>query len=346
MPALARGDAERLLCFVGEAESLGGDDPFTGELLVELGKLISADWVTYNELDRVRKRVLFYLPRPGDDDDSDGEIDDAAWEIMLDHPVCRRHFLGDFGAHKLSDFLTRSELHRTQLFNLWFREWGIEHELSVAVPSPLWHTQSVLFDRKEGKDFTERDRLVLDLLQPHFARIGRAARTRRLLAAALAGLEQAERSDRRGVILLANGDEVEFASPAAQRLLDEFFPAQSGGLPPAALAEWLQSGTGQPLILRRGSRGLTVERTTDTLLLEERHDDVQLTVREREVLAWVARGKTNAEIAELLWLAPSTVRKHLENVYAKLGVRTRTAAVARFLGLIEPAGDSAASSQG
>jgi DNA-binding CsgD family transcriptional regulator len=60
-----------------------------------------------------------------------------------------------------------------------------------------------------------------------------------------------------------------------------------------------------------------------------------LTARERDVLSWVARGKTNAEIAQLLWLAPSTVRKHLENVYAKLGVNTRTAAVARFLGLIE-----------
>jgi DNA-binding CsgD family transcriptional regulator len=68
---------------------------------------------------------------------------------------------------------------------------------------------------------------------------------------------------------------------------------------------------------------------------EERHQQVQLTPREREVLAWVARGKTNAEIARLLWLAPGTVRKHLENVYAKLGVSTRTAAVARFLGLID-----------
>ena len=35
-------------------------------------------------------------------------------------------------------------------------------------------------------------------------------------------------------------------------------------------------------------------------------------------LSWVARGKTNLEIAELLWLAPSTVRKHLENIYAKV----------------------------
>jgi DNA-binding CsgD family transcriptional regulator len=53
-----------------------------------------------------------------------------------------------------------------------------------------------------------------------------------------------------------------------------------------------------------------------------------LTAREQQVIAFVAQGKTNPEIAELLWIAPSTVRKHLENVYAKLGVHTRTAAAA------------------
>ena len=78
-----------------------------------------------------------------------------------------------------------------------------------------------------------------------------------------------------------------------------------------------------------------IERTADSLILEERVEGIRLTARERDVLSWVARGKTNAEIAQLLWLAPSTVRKHLENVYAKLGVNTRTAAVARFLGLLD-----------
>ena len=53
------------------------------------------------------------------------------------------------------------------------------------------------------------------------------------------------------------------------------------------------------------------------------------------MLALVAQGKTNAEIAHRLWVAPGTVRKHLENVYAKLGVNTRTAAVAHLLGLID-----------
>jgi DNA-binding CsgD family transcriptional regulator len=50
---------------------------------------------------------------------------------------------------------------------------------------------------------------------------------------------------------------------------------------------------------------------------------------ERESLAWVARGKTNREIAAVLYLAPGTVRKHLDNVYAKLDVGSRAGAVAR-----------------
>jgi DNA-binding CsgD family transcriptional regulator len=53
-----------------------------------------------------------------------------------------------------------------------------------------------------------------------------------------------------------------------------------------------------------------------------------LTPREAEVLGWVARGKTNVEIASALFISPHTVRKHLENSFEKLGVRTRTAAAA------------------
>jgi len=54
-----------------------------------------------------------------------------------------------------------------------------------------------------------------------------------------------------------------------------------------------------------------------------------LTPREREILLWVARGKSNREIASVLYLAPGTVRKHLDNVYDKLGVSNRAGAVGR-----------------
>jgi DNA-binding CsgD family transcriptional regulator len=58
-----------------------------------------------------------------------------------------------------------------------------------------------------------------------------------------------------------------------------------------------------------------------------------LTGREIEVLAWVAGGKTNAETAELLSIAPGTVKKHLDHIYEKLGVGTRTEAVVTAMGI-------------
>jgi DNA-binding CsgD family transcriptional regulator len=55
--------------------------------------------------------------------------------------------------------------------------------------------------------------------------------------------------------------------------------------------------------------------------------DGGLTARESEVLEWVGEGLTNKEIGKRLAISPGTVRKHLENAYAKLDVHTRTAAV-------------------
>jgi DNA-binding CsgD family transcriptional regulator len=59
----------------------------------------------------------------------------------------------------------------------------------------------------------------------------------------------------------------------------------------------------------------------------------QLTPREREILAWAARGKTNHEIAAALYISPGTIHKHLDNIYTKLDVPNRTAAVSRAYGL-------------
>ncbi len=63
----------------------------------------------------------------------------------------------------------------------------------------------------------------------------------------------------------------------------------------------------------------------DNLVLEIK---LQLTPRESEVLMWVARGKSNRDIAEILKLSPRTVNKHLEQIYAKLGVENRASAAA------------------
>jgi hypothetical protein len=106
VPELTKADAERLLDFVSEAETLGGDEPFTGELLVELGRLVQADWVTYCELDRVRKRNLHHVGRPGDEDDGESDASDSlCWDFVMEaHTVCLQHQRGDTRALKVSDF--------------------------------------------------------------------------------------------------------------------------------------------------------------------------------------------------------------------------------------------------
>ncbi|HEY6255111.1 MAG TPA: response regulator transcription factor [Xanthobacteraceae bacterium] len=72
---------------------------------------------------------------------------------------------------------------------------------------------------------------------------------------------------------------------------------------------------------------------TENLVLKRK---LQLTQREAEVLMWIARGKSNRDIAEILSLSPRTVNKHLEQIYAKLGVENRASATAvavRMLGV-------------
>jgi DNA-binding CsgD family transcriptional regulator len=332
LATLTARDAEHVLRFVATAEELGGDDPFTPEVLEELGHLVEADHIAYCELDRVRQRERLGVSRPGDEE---GEPDVSYWEITDEHPVCSRHNGGFFGALKLSDFASLKALRKSRIYALWFRPGGVERELNVAIPSPPWHTKTFLFDRELGRrDFTERDRLVLDLLQPHFARLWHGARVRRQLRAALESLEGSSEQDGRAVILLGAGGVIEFESPAARRLLREYFGANGRREISAPILEWFESGS-PTLARRRGEHRLTISRAGSTLLLEEARDELALTSRERQVLAWVARGKTNSEVAQILWVTPATVRKHLENVYAKLGVHTRTAAVTRFLGVLD-----------
>ena len=74
-------------------------------------------------------------------------------------------------------------------------------------------------------------------------------------------------------------------------------------------------------LLRLVEGGLDDDRT----VLKQK---LAVTEREAEVLLWIARGKSNRDIAEILDLSPRTVNKHLEQIYAKLGVENRTSAAA------------------
>jgi DNA-binding NarL/FixJ family response regulator len=61
-----------------------------------------------------------------------------------------------------------------------------------------------------------------------------------------------------------------------------------------------------------------------------------LTEREAEVVLWVAQGKSNVDVATILGMSDKTVKKHLGNVFEKLGVESRTAATLRAIEALHP----------
>jgi DNA-binding CsgD family transcriptional regulator len=84
----------------------------------------------------------------------------------------------------------------------------------------------------------------------------------------------------------------------------------------------------RPHLRAREARAALRRRLRDLKVADDEatESDATLTIREREVVFLAAQGKTNAQIAAELWITPGTVKKHLENVYAKLGVTGRAAA--------------------
>ena len=79
---------------------------------------------------------------------------------------------------------------------------------------------------------------------------------------------------------------------------------------------------------------IIMREVSDESVVEAMSLSFKLTNREAEVLYWVVKGKINRDIGDILGSSPMTVKKHLERVFAKLGVETRTAAAGMAMGRI------------
>jgi DNA-binding response OmpR family regulator/DNA-binding CsgD family transcriptional regulator len=143
-------------------------------------------------------------------------------------------------------------------------------------------------------------------------------------------------------------------TPLARQLMHDYFGAAPAQVPEPVL-DWLRSESAsategrEPRTLpigrvfgsesrqlvfalqqRTGDDDLLIvmREVSDAAVVEAMVQAFKLTLREAEVLYWVAKGKTNRDIGDILGSSPATVKKHLERVYVKLGVETRTAAAA------------------
>ncbi|TWI60902.1 LuxR family two component transcriptional regulator [Pseudoduganella lurida] len=190
------------------------------------------------------------------------------------------------------------------------------------------------------------------------ARIGAHLQTARLMNQARSAL------DAFGNAMLAvtpHDGRVVWQTPLARQWMAQYFTLPDG-VPvsgtPGALTDWLLGGEcAAPLTVTKGSSRLvfTVADMSNSeqwmIVLREESDTarvqalmalLKLTQRESEVLHWVMMGKTNRDIGDILGTSPRTVNKHLEHVFHKLGVETRTAAAALALNRMRAASPAVA----
>ena len=193
-----------------------------------------------------------------------------------------------------------------------------------------------------GVDYVTKPIVIEEMLARIRVHLGNA----RLTQSARAALDVSGRFlfavNRQGKLL--------WATPQAQKLLADHHGAQADDdfVLPVSLLQWLEQAKGkgssksqaaslpdnpQLRLYYMGETApneflLRLSKESGTAPPPEFTSELGLTTREGEVLAWLSKGKTNRDIAQILGLSPRTVDKHLEQIYAKLGVENRTAAAA------------------
>ena len=195
-----------------------------------------------------------------------------------------------------------------------------------------------------GVDYVTKPIVIEEML----ARIRVHLANARLTQSARAALDVSGRF----LLAVSGQGKIMWATPQAQKLLSENLAADPNDelVLPLPMLQWLeqaQKGTAgsktpamasfsdseQLRLQYVGKLGpneflLRLAKDSSANMPAEFSSELGLTTREGEVLSWLSKGKTNRDIAQILGLSPRTVDKHLEQIYAKLGVENRTAAAA------------------
>jgi DNA-binding CsgD family transcriptional regulator len=355
MTRLRQRDVHAVSAFLAELYRPRTVDELNDHVLQAVRRLVPAEIVGYNEVDARRRRIGFRI----DPAEADSRGSRQAFAAHLrEHPVVRHNRRTPHPSTvKLSDFVTGRALRRLGLYAEVFRRLRFDSMLVMPLPfrPPLRIGLSL---HRQGHDF-ERDRLIGELIRAHVASAYRNAAAWTDLVGDVRSLEAGLATEGRGIVVLDRHRRVRLMSRRAQELLEAYWPGArrvQGGLP-APFWHWIRQQLAgleaasrglapppRPLVAEDAAGRLTARLTrvaprTIVLLETERLAPPPnlaarfgLSRREAEVLGWVARGKRNEEVAAILSVRPRTVAKHLEHLFTKLGVDSRTAAVAVALG--------------
>jgi DNA-binding CsgD family transcriptional regulator len=350
MSRITERDRRAVLSFQREIYRVSDFDAFVRQLFSALSNLIPTQ---VNFLGRMRKETERYWIDPGEVDTPTSRI--TWYQVMHEHPLLnyyqRTH---KSRAHRITDFLPGARLHNTSLYCDHLRRLQVEDVLGFE------------FNAEDGEDyavgahldrrFNDHDRLLMEEVRPHIIQAACNAIHVTRITGENAVLTKCLDRAGHGVIALSADRRIRFATSRALRWITAYFGAvRENDRLPATLDLWVHhhdEGSRrsldmppprEPLLVDRDGRSLLVrsfcEAGAITLLLEERCASIRpeslaplaLTRRESEILALVALGSTNVDIATTLCISPRTVQTHLEHIFHRIGVENRTAAAAKAI---------------
>ncbi len=347
---LRHSDWKRLLKAIAVLNSDSDPSTLVGRAIKTANSLVQSEITAFDFFDDqgVHTGDFWYDPP--------NAISAAEYEIFVnvahEHPFSPEVFGNKRrDAMTTSDVLTTPNFHRTAIYNEFFRLVGVDHQLLVALQIADDQIVTYNFSRVR-RDFTNEERLIANLFAPHLNNAIRNAHMVERLQAATNNLNTALADKSVGIVSFDHSTKLRYLSDFGSNLLDRYYgkdELRDDGVP-KRLADWVANCDAQrkadPMI---SEFKLKLEKNSATLCLTVIFDDAKqekivlleehrraspvvlyslgLTQRQSEILYWVSLGKTNKDIALLLAISPRTVHKHLENIYVKLGVETRTAAM-------------------
>ena len=263
--------------------------------------------------------------------------------IMAMHPFWEGVFSPTEPVRALSGINSRKDWHANPLYNEVFRPDGIEDQLNTEVLGNArdFTTVNVLRSRR---GFTPNEIRLMRILREHISQA--LTNARRMEDAGMTGTGPA--AGRSLQVPLDHHGRPRFRDTPASDHLARLFPFR--GRLPDTVRDWIKLGVRSlnegwlqskitPLVFHCGYHQWEFLIHRDLveggyLLVmvpgPSSNGRQELSAREREVMGWVEKGKTNGEIAEILSLSINTVKTHLKRSFVKLGVENRTAAISAF----------------